>query len=294
LSTLQNQLKSANHLGSIFHYGKECFLNRWQLFAYIGFFLIFIPRLFAVISFSKTSTEIANMIVNGALNEGNLLEKIEGLLNPHLASVIGINILTLILMTIGVLTLAQLSRDYFEQNQSQKLVNLVASSAQLLLRKGPGVIIAFVLVMIPISMFSLLRVIVLCLLVMLPMELVAGHKGGFMSVFRCIFVKYVPDAPATKWPTFSNMMTIGGLTLSSIFLFEMFLTYALNADAYWNLNSTWWVESIKLMNGGVVSRNHLVVHILELLGDTLVFVVSMPFVASLRYHAQKHTFLIST
>lgn len=288
MSTPVTSHTQRNNLSVIFHYGKECLLNRWKLLLNITFFLIFLPRLLSSLVFSQSAKTYVDHIKSGALSSGNLIQTWENLVATDLQRGTAASMISLILILLGVLALARASVDYFEQRPSSVATSLQAAARALFL-KGFGAAIMLVFVLLPSSVLALLRVVVLCLLVMLPLELVAGHKGGMRSVLDVLFLKYAVKGPLGKWPVFSNVMTVGGLSLSIMFLLQLMLVYMLDADVAFGFKSDWWVEQISIF-GGTISRSHLIFRILELFFDAGVIALAMPFVASLRFFSQQGTF----
>lgn len=276
------------NLISIFHYGKECLLNRWKMLLLSAFYLIFLPRLLATITFAKGSTAFVKQVREGALNSGPLLDLVVQLAATTLEPVLLVDVIALLLALVGALTTAKLSVDYFEQ-RPVTIASAMQSGAKTLLFKGLGATVMLLLVMIPTSVMTILRVIVLCLMVMLPLELVSGHNGGMRSVLNALFLRYATPTSGGRWPIFSNMMTIGGLFLSVMFLIQLGLSYLLNIDVLLGVKAAWWIQEIHLF-GGTVSRGFLITHLLELAVDSTLIAVAMPFAAALRHFSQKSTF----
>ncbi|MCX6117721.1 MAG: hypothetical protein NT027_09280 [Proteobacteria bacterium] len=294
MSTVHTHYDSSSKIGSVFHYGKECLTNRWKPLLILAICFILIPRIISGYSFALSSKTLVDAIRNGSLSDGNLIMKLESLLSEHgMATALGINFLAFILALVGLLAISQMCLDYFEQNPTKSVLQCAKSGGRVLLLKGFGAAAAMVLLVAPMAIFALLRVILLCLLTMLPLEMVGGHRGGFGSVTNTIFLRYAALTKAGRWPAFSNVMTFGGLALSAVLLYQLGLGYLLQIDVNLGILSSWWVDEVSIL-GSQVSISYLVVHTLELLGDTAALTISMPFFASLRFHAQKSSFSIKT
>ncbi len=268
-------------------------MNRWKPLLMCSFLLIFLPRFIAFFVFSSGASAFASAVRSGAMNGGNLLDILTSLVGTMLETPMIITFVSVVIALGGVLAIAHLCWDYFEQ-QPSTLQSAVARGFLTLRRKGFGAFVMLVLIVMPTSVLTILRVVVLCLLVMLPIELAAGHQGGMRSVINAIFLKYAVRTPLGRWPIFSNMMTVGGTALSIVFLSQIGLIYLSDADLVMNLAAGKWIETVHLWGGGSVSLASLMRHILELLLDSTMIAITMPFVAALRYFAQKSTFTATT
>lgn len=289
MSTTVRNFRTRSHLAAIFHYGREALLNRWKMLAMCSFLLIFLPRFVAFFAFSSGAQSFARATEEGALSRGNLIDEMTALSSATLEKPLVLYLMSLVLTVIGVFALAHMSWDYFEQNPST-FKNAVTRSFKTFLRKGLSAFVAVAFILFFSSPLTILRVVVLCLLVMLPVELVAGHQGGMKSVWHALFLKYSARTPLGRWPIFSNMMTVGGTVLSLAFLVQLGLAYLSDIDVFVGMAAGKWHDQIHLWGGGTVSFAFLVQHILELIFDALILGASMPFIAALRYLSQKSTF----
>ena len=289
MSTTVRAFRPRSSLITIFHYGREALLNRWKMILKCSFLLIFIPRFLAFFVFSSGAQSFADAVERGALSHGNLIDGITALSSANLERPLLLTFVALILTLIGALALAHMSWDYFEQNPSS-FKNAFSRGSKTLLRKGFGAFVMLAVILVFSSPLTILRVVVLCLLVMLPMELAAGHQGGVKSVWNTIFLKYSARTALGRWPRFSNMMTLGGTALSIAFLLQLGLAYLGDIDVFVGIAAGRWHEPVHLWGGGTVSFAYLLQHILELLFDAALLGVTMPFIAALRYFSQKSTF----
>jgi hypothetical protein len=268
-------------------------MNRWKPLLMCSFLLLFLPRFIAFFVFSSGASAFASAIRSGAMNGGNLLDILTSLVGTMLKVPMLVTFAAVLIAVGGVLALAHMCWDYFEQ-QPSTLQNAVGRGFLTLGRKGFGAFVMLVLIVMPTSVLTILRVIVLCLLVMLPIELAAGHQGGIRSVINALFLKYAAKTPIGRWPIFSNMMTVGGTALSIVFLSQIGLIYLSDADIVMNMTAGKWIETVHLWGGGSVSLASLTQHILELILDSTMIAITLPFVAALRYFAQKSTFTAAT
>lgn len=263
------------------------------MLAMCAFVLVFLPRFLTFFVFSRGAAEFSQAIEDGALSSGNLIDGLTALSSATLEGPMMLTLVAVILTLIGTLAVAHLCWDYFEQ-QPSTVTNAVSRGARTLLRKGFGVLIMLTVIMFFTSLLTILRVVGLCLLVMLPVELAAGHHGGMKSVWHTLLLKYSAKTPFGRWPIFSNMMTLGGTALSLVFLCQLGLAYLGDIDVVMGIAAGKWIEPIHLIGGGTVSFASLIQHVLELLIDTTVITLTMPFAAALRHFSQKSTFTAAT
>lgn len=272
----------------VFHYGKECLMNRYKLLLTLAFMFVLLPQLLAFFVESRGVHGYVEAIRLGALSEGNVLEAWLNLSAQHLQSGLWASFGCFLLGVLGVLALARASADYFEQRPST-ISSTTKEASKALLFKGFGALVMLILILIPTSVLAILRVIVMCLLVMLPLELVAGPRGGLRSVWDTVFLNYANTNPRGKWPVFSNMMTVGGMALSLLFLIQLGFVYFLDLDIYLAVTSSWWTNTNSFL-GITAAKNQLLAQVLQIILRTLLVAAVFPFVAALRYFSQHATF----
>lgn len=263
------------------------------MLAICAFSLLFIPRLVAFFLFAKGATHFSQEIEGGALSQGNLLDGVSALAEKTLEGPMLAGFFVFLMAMVGILALAHMSWDYFEQ-QPSSFASAAKRGLRTLVRKGFGALIMLAVVFVFSSVLAVLRVIILCLLVMLPIELVAGHSGGIKSVWNSMFLKYSVKSSYGRWPIFSNMMTLGGTVLSIAFLGQLAIAYIGDMDVVMGTAAGVWQKTIPLFGGGTISVAFFVQSLLELIFDTVVIATAMPFVAALRYFSQKSTFTAAT
>ena len=88
------------------------------------------------------------------------------------------------------------------------------------------------------------------------------------------------------------MLSVGGITLSCMFMADMALHALLDIDITLAWKSSWWTQETHLW-GGSMAYGHLILRIFGLLLDSILVAVSMPFLAALRHASQKSTFEMS-
>jgi hypothetical protein len=278
-------IKQGLPLHTLFHYGKECLQNRFKSYLPPALLLIVVPRLVAVVVHSQHANSVVKDVRQGFFQQGPLFDQLELIFSRHLSEVLVFNVISLVLLSLGVLCLAQINTDYFEQAPLQAPSQYLKRSARLFLTKFLLVGLALTVLMVPMSLFSMFRVILLCLLAMLPIELVITHKNGFSAVFDCIRLKYVNVSKFSKWTVFSHMLSLGGLMLSTIFLWELGLSYLMDLDLTMFHGFGAWHQEVQFF-GATFSRAHLIRHVLEISGEAFILTFGLPFLASLRFFSE--------
>jgi len=269
-------------LSRILHLGKESLYNRWKLHLSLCLLLIFLPRSAAFLFNIGRSTTFVDQVRQQFTAGQDLLGVWERLASETLNSGVLISFLGLLLSAVGVLAIGSSSANYFD-HKTTSMGQSISSGAKLLVLKGAGVMFALSLAMLPAAVFTLFRVILLCLLLVLPIELAAGHRGGIGSTINVLLLKYCP--PQQRWPLFSSLMTMGGVIISLVFVFKLLLSYFVDLDL--DIPGTFhWVGAPVTIAGGQVSTGYLAAHIVELLFDALFVATVLPFMAALRFSTQ--------
>ncbi|MCX6126948.1 MAG: hypothetical protein NTV34_19665 [Proteobacteria bacterium] len=273
------------NLGPIARYGGECLGNRWKMLLSLGFALLFVPRVVAVFFFSRGAASYSEFIRGGALASGNLLMSLNELAGERLQSGMIISGLAFLLVLLGSLAVAKACNDYFDEKPAN-MASAFITGAKTLATKGFGASFMLLLILIPASIMTLLRVIVLCLLIVLPLELVAGRRGGVLSVIDVLRLSYVTAPGKSKWPFFSNIMTLGGLAMSFMFLVQMALALGVDLDLSGSAGFAWLSRPLNFY-GAEMSLGFLMAHLTEIFFDTVLITCVMPFAAALRHTARE-------
>ena len=273
-------------LGALVHYGRECLGNRWKMLFSLGFALLFVPRVVAVFFFSRGASSYSESVRGGALASGNLLTALSELAGEKLQSGMIFSGLAFLLVLLGSLAIAKACTDYFDEKPTS-IASAFITGARTLATKGIGAGVMLVLILIPASIMTLLRVIVLCLLIVLPLEMVAGRRGGVLSVVEVLRLGYVTAPGRSKWPIFSNIMTIGGLAMSFMFLVQMGLALGVDLDLSGSAGFAWLSWPLNLY-GAQMSLGFLMAHLTEIFFDSVLITCVMPFAAALRHTAREN------
>jgi hypothetical protein len=267
-------------LAKIFYYGRECLTNRLKQLATIMVLWILLPQFFVLLRVSHDAGTFSDSVQS--LFEGSVPFSFLSVLNILSSTIIGIfswHFFATLCFLIGAMAMAKSCLDYFDSTPST-LAIVTRFSMKTILFKGAGLLLGLVLLAFPAAIFSLTRVFFVCLVIMLPVVVVANRQGGFLSVVDTIFLRYANQFRDGKWAVFSQVMTVGGLSMSLLFVVGWLCHSLTDLDAELYSKTTWFIDSPSLL-GFRMARQHLIIQGLEISSIALLCVATIPFTTSL-------------
>lgn len=269
-------------LSDILSYGKEALANRRKDLFLIALFFVFLPDILDLVAWQVTASTAVSAL---AETPGKTpLELLEHLVSRGLSTLALPNVILGVIKAWGILMLARTSVDYFE-SRPEPLSSVALRSLIVLFRKGLGALLVLLLVIPVTSIIPFVAVITLSMLVMLPVTLVTGTKGGIRTTIDTIFLNYTtPARVGGKVPAFMNILTVAGFFLTILLGIGFLIDQLPQIDLLMQIPAGFFAKDIEIF-GQTINASQLLSNFLNVTWQTLGLIVMLPFTAAM-YHLQ--------
>lgn len=266
-------------LSLIFRYGAEALGNRRKDLFFIALVFILIPQFALLIAWAQASDQAVSLLTE--LSAKPPIVILEKLLNSITGPIATTGTLVFFLGIIGILSLARTCVDYFESRPTS-ITNVCLRALRVLVTKGLGTLVFFVILLPVLAIMPLVRAIVISMLIMLPVTLVSSPLGGFRTAWDTLFIKYASRTKFGRWPIFINILSFAGIFLTVLFAVTILIEASSIIDIWFGFKAGFLETDVNLF-GIKMAAGVFIAKILSLLWNALWVTIMIPFAAA-AYH----------